>query len=201
MRDSDLNLFFRQELIMYQGDPLWFKKALLSACTRNPDGSISHIEYADANFPERPVVTMLKYIRSIVPDSLFPYDLELDESFGPINKFSCIILLRDENGGFREPITGLKIDIPGLRNYSASEIYEQTIARNRRMVLASGNDNIPPIAYVTEDILDYWEKTTLPHKKKLFKYLDLVASKTMDNFSLNCVDNEKIKARLNKPKK
>lgn len=201
MRDSDLNLFFRQELIMYQGDPLWFKKALLSACTRNPDGSISHIEYADANFPERPVVTMLKYIRSIVPDSLFPYDLELDESFGPINKFSCIILLRDENGGFREPITGLKIDIPGLRNYSASEIYEQTIARNRKMVLASGNDNIPPIAYVTEDILDYWEKTTLPHKKKLFKYLDLVASKTMDNFSLNCVDKEKIKARLNKPKK
>ena len=66
------------------------------------------------------------------------------------------------------------------------------------MVLASGNDNIPPIAYVTDDILSYWEETTVPYKKELFDYLNLVASKTMDNFSLNYVSENKIKERIAK---
>ena len=198
MKNNDLTLFFQQELRMYQSDPLWFKKALLNACTRDADGSIGHIEYVDDIFFFLLVATMLKYIRPIVPDSLFPYDLELDESFGSINKFSCVVLLRNSDGRFIEPITGIKIDIPGLGNYSASEIYEQTIAFDRKMVLASGNDNIPPIAYVTDDILSYWEETTVPYKKELFDYLNLVASKTMDNFSLNYVSENKIKERIAK---
>ncbi len=196
MKNTDFNLFFNQELIMYQGDPLWFKSALLNACTRDADGTISHIEYAGADYPKRPVVTMLKYIRPIVPDALFPYGLELDESFGPINKLSCLILLKDGVGRFEEPITGIKIDIPGLKNYNVNELYEMSIAKGREMVLASGNDNIPPIAYVTEDILSYWEETTLPYKKELFEYLSRIASKTRDNFSLNCVDEDKIKEKL-----
>ena len=69
---------------------------------------------------------------------------------------------------------------------------------DRKKLLASGNDDIPPIAYVTDDIFSYWEETTVPYKKELFDYLNLIASKTMDNFSLNYLSENKIKERLAK---
>lgn len=198
MLDTDKTLFSRPELIMYQSDPSWFKSGLLNACTRSHDDNITHIEYAEANFPERPIATMLKYLRPLVPDSINPYDEEIDETFGPINKMTCVILLRDKEVGFIEPLTKTKIEIPGIKGDDISTMYESSISKNKKMVIASGNDEVPPFIYVDANILDFWEETTLPYKKELKEYLSRIENKTMDNFSLNYVSELEIKKRIKK---
>ena len=66
------------------------------------------------------------------------------------------------------------------------------------MVIASGNDEVPPFIYVDANILDFWEETTLPYKKELKEYLSRIENKTMDNFSLNYVSELEIKKRIKK---
>lgn len=201
MKNNMLDIFNREDMSSFKQDPEWFKKALLSSCSRDCDGSINHLEYSEfVEVSDNPIVTLLKYLHPIMPDSLSPYDDEVKVESSSIDGNTCIVLLRDDDG-YYDPLTGIKVADSGLRGYSEKQIFKYTIGVNRELVMVSDNDTVPPFAYVNDDVLDYWEKNTIPFKEEIENHLKKIQEKTRRNFCSIPTTDEQIKLRLEEARK
>lgn len=197
MKNSDINLFDENEqLLKYRDTPEWFKQCLLKACTRDYNGILRHIEFQEFHQDleiggNLPIVTTLRYIRSIVPDALSPVDDILEPNLSNINLDTCIILIRDNDDEFIEPISNLKVSSGDLKNYDANEIYNYTMAREKFLVLGNDGD-ISPFGFITEDILKLWKEKTIPYSEELIAHLNKLKKVTENNFGISFIGQEEI---------
>lgn len=126
---------------------------------------------------KRPIATILKYIRPVIPGSINPIDDEIIYNAQHLESESCITLVPDENGDYIEPITNFKVLDSSLTGCNAEEIYDYSIGRNTRLTLGYTNNEIPPYGFVTKEILQLWKETTVPYSEELIRYLEKIKQK------------------------
>lgn len=201
MQDSMMEVAYNStELKKYKNDPVWFKKALLKACNRNVDGKIRHIEYVEKeDDSKRPIVTSLRYLRAVVPDSMNPIDDEMPVHSNNITLDTPIILTANEDE-YVEPISGLKVT-ESLFGEEAEDIYNYTIDSSTFLVIGYNRGEIPPFGYVTSDILKMWKEQTVPYSEDLIAHLEELKKKTENNFGMSFITSEKIMDTLKSTQK
>lgn len=191
MKDSHMEVFCNNSnLEIYKNDPEWFKLSLLRACAREYNEEIKHLEAVIECKNKQPIVTLLKYIRTIQPDSVCPIDEEIKSDFGD----TCVILIPNEDGGYLEPISHFKVHVPEanerMAGLSVEEIYDYTV--DNGIFLALYERKVLPFGYVTPEILQRWKRETVSHKEDLLNHLSALKKITDNNFGFSFIGSEEI---------
>ncbi|MDE5630568.1 MAG: hypothetical protein K2I70_03105 [Bacilli bacterium] len=204
MKESNMNIFENAKLREFKDDPTWFKKSILQACTRTYDGKIGHVEYmeiADDDFKTRPIVTTLKYIRVVVPDSIDPFDDKINIEGEHLDENTCIVLTLNDDGEYVEPLSGFVVSDPGIKGYSPEEIYKCTIEKGIYLVLTLSGEDFSPFGYVSDEVLKIWKESTVPYADEIMVHFERIKRRTENNFGESFLGTEEIEKALNFSKK
>lgn len=196
MKNIDMNLFDNDdEFFEYRDEPEWFKQSLVKACRISSDGkSISHMDSIDSYnqlLNKQPIVTTLKYIRSITLDSNDHIGNISKPNFPNIDLDTCIILIPENTLDFIEPISNLKVSGGGLEAVSDEELCCDTIDEDRYLMLDYCH-KIIPFGYANEEIIKMWKENTIPYKEEVLQHLNDLQNVTKDNFGVLDIETDEI---------
>ena len=132
MKNSEYATAFDNGVLeRFKNDPEWFKKIIARDSFYTNEGNVRHVRYIEnLGNEDKPIVTLLKYIRPITPDSKNAIDDEVQISLEHLDGNSCVVLIAREDGDYLEPVTGTRVADACFYGGSAEEIYSYSIGKD-----------------------------------------------------------------------
>ena len=198
MKNSEYATAFDNGVLeRFKNDPEWFKKIIARDSFYTNEGNVRHVRYIEnLGNEDKPIVTLLKYIRPITPDSKNAIDDEVQISLEHLDGNSCVVLIAREDGDYLEPVTGTRVADACFYGGSAEEIYSYSIGKDTFATLAYNNDEHPPCGIIDLNTVEKYKEVMGPHKDDLIKYFEEVKLRTNRNFGSGYLSTEEVDSIL-----